>query len=241
MFLMYVDESGDPGKVNSPTDYFILTGLILHESNWNKIMADLTDFRRMLKNTKGLRTDEEIHTINFINRPGELKRIKRNDRLDILKKCLDWLAKRPDISILTVAVNKTKVENDVFCLAWESLMLGFEAVLDAGKLSFQKSDDESGIILPDNTDGLKLNEIVRQLRRNKAERSLKFVIEEPLMKDSRYSFIHQMVDVVAYFAHQKFEQNRFVKKFSGQNYYARLKPVIVFPWQNVDEVGILEI
>ena len=31
MFLMYVDESGDAGLVGSPTRYFVLTGLVVHE------------------------------------------------------------------------------------------------------------------------------------------------------------------------------------------------------------------
>ncbi|MBK7203929.1 MAG: DUF3800 domain-containing protein [Anaerolineae bacterium] len=30
MYLMYVDESGDCGLTNSPTRYFVLTGLILN-------------------------------------------------------------------------------------------------------------------------------------------------------------------------------------------------------------------
>ncbi|MCK4720620.1 DUF3800 domain-containing protein, partial [bacterium] len=29
MFLMYVDESGDPGLGRSPSPYYVLTGLIL--------------------------------------------------------------------------------------------------------------------------------------------------------------------------------------------------------------------
>jgi len=28
---MYVDESGDPGLVGSPTEHFLLTGLVVHE------------------------------------------------------------------------------------------------------------------------------------------------------------------------------------------------------------------
>ena len=31
MYLMYVDESGDSGLVNSPTRYFVLTGMVVHE------------------------------------------------------------------------------------------------------------------------------------------------------------------------------------------------------------------
>jgi hypothetical protein len=30
MYFMYVDESGDPGLVGSPTRYFTLSGLVIH-------------------------------------------------------------------------------------------------------------------------------------------------------------------------------------------------------------------
>ena len=37
MYLMYVDESGDVGMVNSPSRYFVLVGLVLHELRWQQI------------------------------------------------------------------------------------------------------------------------------------------------------------------------------------------------------------
>jgi Protein of unknown function (DUF3800) len=36
MYLMYVDESGDPGLNNSPTRYFTLTGMVVHEQRWHE-------------------------------------------------------------------------------------------------------------------------------------------------------------------------------------------------------------
>ena len=41
MYLMYVDESGDTGLVNSPTAYFVLSGIIVHESNWRQFLNHL--------------------------------------------------------------------------------------------------------------------------------------------------------------------------------------------------------
>lgn len=31
MYLMYVDESGDSGLLGSPTRYFVVSGIVLHE------------------------------------------------------------------------------------------------------------------------------------------------------------------------------------------------------------------
>src|ERR1700742_2062235 len=99
MYLMYVDESGDIGQLPaSPTRYFILSSIVIHELKWRDILQDLFRFRQMLKITKGLMIKEEIHCTKFISRPGALVRIPRNDRLDIIKKCIDWLNTQNDMS-----------------------------------------------------------------------------------------------------------------------------------------------
>ena len=42
MYLMYVDESGDIGPVaKSPTRYFILSAIVIHEMKWRDILHDL--------------------------------------------------------------------------------------------------------------------------------------------------------------------------------------------------------
>ena len=103
---MYVDESGDSGTVNSPTKYFILSAIVIHEIEWRNTLRELVDFRRSLRDAKGLKLRDEIHSTHFLNRPGELKRIKRHDRIDILKKCMDWLNSQPNINIFSVVVDK---------------------------------------------------------------------------------------------------------------------------------------
>ena len=45
MYLMYADESGDTGLIASPTRYFILCGLVIHELRWRHVMDELLDFR----------------------------------------------------------------------------------------------------------------------------------------------------------------------------------------------------
>lgn len=45
MYLMYVDESGDPGKINSPTNDYILSAIVIHESAWQNLLNDLIAFR----------------------------------------------------------------------------------------------------------------------------------------------------------------------------------------------------
>jgi Protein of unknown function (DUF3800) len=49
MYLMYVDESGDTGLGRSPTNYFALSGIIVHESRWREFINQLIAFRKTLR------------------------------------------------------------------------------------------------------------------------------------------------------------------------------------------------
>lgn len=241
MYFMYVDESGDTGISKSPTRYFILSAMVIHESNWSNLLADLVVFRRHLRTTKGLKLREEIHAVQFINSPGQLSRIKRNDRLDILKQCIDWLAKHnQDLSIFTVIVDKRANQNrDIFEIAWERLIQRFENTLSHKNFLPKPNLVEKGIILPDNTNGQKLRTLLRRMRHfnvvpntktyyQSGSRSipLQCIVEDPFMKDSADSLLHQMVDVVAYCARQVHEPNQYMKKKGGHLYYHRLLPVL---------------
>lgn len=242
MYLLYVDESGDTGLQNSPTRYFVLTGIILHETHWRGILTDLVAFRRHLRITKDLKLREEIHAAPFINNPGPLVRIKRHDRLDILKQCIDFLSNRTDVSVITVVVNKsTKPANyDVFEAAWQALIQRFENTIRHRNFpgAFY---DQRGMVLPDNTDGGKLTRLIRKMRHynpipsqarfqqqgsSYRNMTLQYVIEDPFLKDSAHSFLHQLTDVVAYCARQLFEPNSYMKKKQGHNFYGRLGPVL---------------
>jgi len=90
---MYVDESGDPGVKNSPTRYFTLTGVVVHELRWKPYLDDLVTFRRNMKSLFGLKLREEIHAGQMLTKPGELARIPKYHRLEILRRFADQLAR----------------------------------------------------------------------------------------------------------------------------------------------------
>ena len=106
MFLMYVDESGDKGLVNSPTRYFVLSGLVVHELRWHDTLNALVSFRHRMRTAFSLKLREEIHCGSMLTRPGQLVRIKRNDRLSIIRHFLDELAAIGHITVIDVRVDK---------------------------------------------------------------------------------------------------------------------------------------
>ncbi len=242
MYLLYVDESGDTGLQRSPTRFFVLTGVIVHETHWRTVLADFVAFRQTLRATKGLKLREEIHAVDFINKPGELVRIKRNDRLDILKQCIDWAGSRTDLQVITVVVNKTTkpATYDVFEAAWQALIQRFENTIQHQNFPGGFAN-QRGLLIPDNTDGKKLTALVRKMRHYNPvpnqtnlqqlgagyrNLTLQYVIEDPFLKNSATSYLHQLVDVIAYCARQLYEPNAYMKKKGGHRFYERLRAVI---------------
>jgi uncharacterized protein DUF3800 len=65
MFIMFADESGDTGLINSQSSFFALTGLVVHELRWRACLDQILNFRRKLRNEVGLKLSEEI---NFATR-----------------------------------------------------------------------------------------------------------------------------------------------------------------------------
>jgi hypothetical protein len=254
MYLMYVDESGDVGIDNSPTRYFVLSAIVFHELRWKITLENLVDFRRMLKDSKGLKLRDEIHCTNFINRPGELFRIKRNDRLDIIKKCIDWINSQAHLNVFSVVIDKKGRTDDIFELAWNTLIMRFENTIRSNNFSGPQNPDDRGMILSDNTNGEKLRKLIRRMRHfntipNKKDyyhggyRNLKleYIIEDPVFRDSHYSLIHQMNDVVAYCVRQRYEPNAYMKKKGGHNFYKRLSNVVTKQVSKRNDYGIVEI
>ena len=251
---MYVDESGDVGLNNSPTRYFVLSAIVVHELRWRRTLDSLVAFRKMLRDKKGLKLREEIHCNEFINKPGPLIRIKRNDRLDIIKKSVDWLNSQPDINVFSIVVDKQNRTDDIFELAWNILAMRFENTIRHNNFSGPKNSDERGMILSDNTEGEKLRKLIRKMRHfntipnnkewyTEGSRNLKleYIIEDPVFRDSQHSFLHQMNDVVAYCVKQKYQPNSYMKRKGGHNFYKRLDQVACKAVSNKNNLGIVEV
>ncbi len=250
---MYVDESGDVGMVGSPTRYFVLTGIVIHELRWTPYLEQLIAFRRYLRDQYGLKLREEIHASAFINNPGELIRIKRHDRLAILRDFADQLADMPDLNIINIVVDKhsKKAEYDPFDMAWRALIQRFENTISNRNFRGPANSDERGLLIPDATDDKKLTSLIRKMRRynpvpnqhgiGSRNLTLKSIIEDPFFKDSGHSFFIQAADLCAYLLYQHLQPNKYIKSKSGQNYFNRLDLVLCKVASTKDPMGIVRI
>lgn len=232
---MYVDESGDPGNNTAQSDYFCLTGMVLHEGEWKNFIDASTRFRRTVKDAYGYPVRSEIHAVKLL-RHSEFS-IEKYRRLAILRNYLDELAKMNFISFTNIVVDKRgkPADYDVFGSAWRTLFQRFENTLIHGNFpgGYKRS---FGIVFTDATNGEKLAAIMRKMsvynpipsRGAQSFRNIPIsrVIEEPSTRNSAHSLPIQACDVVAYFLHQSLKPNAYVKKSGAQNYFSRLESVL---------------
>lgn len=234
---MYVDESGDTGLKGSPTRYFALSGIVVHESRWRDFVETIVAFRKTLRKAYLLPVRAEIHASEFINKRAY--DLDRHVRLAILRNTLDELAKIDFISITNVVVQKAgKSEGyDVFTNAWRTLFQRFENTLVHGNFpgGFRRGH---GIVITDATAGRNLQLLVRKMavfnyiphdpRYGDGARNepVTRIIEDPHGKDSADTYPIQMCDVVAYFLHQKFAPNAYIRRQRASSYFDRLDPVL---------------
>jgi hypothetical protein len=258
MYLMYVDESGDCGLLSdrSPTRYFVLSGLVVHELRWRQVLDQLVDFRRRMRHKFGLRLREEIHAAAMVSRtPGDLARIQKHDRLTILRHSIAEIASVPDISIINVLVDKQNkpAGYSVFENAWKALIQRFENTLSHRNFPGPHNPDERGILFPDETDDKKLRLLVRRMRRfNPVPNRVPFgpghrnlplltIVEDPNFRRSADSYFIQAVDTVAYFLLQSVQPNGYIRRQGGTKYFERLRPVLCTVASSGDPLGVVRV
>ena len=229
--------------------------MVLHERRWREFLDHLIALRKALRSTFGLPVQTEIHATEFIN--GRVRAvggslIPRPDKLAILHAVIQHLVKTDFISITNVIVDKTtkSVPYDVFDTAWHYLFQRFENTLVKKNFPGRFGDDY-GMVITDATSGKKLLRKVRKMAvynpiPNRSPYApgyrnipIKRIIEDPFGKDSEDSLPVQMVDVVAYFLHQRFKPNAFVIRSGAQHYFDQLKPVLNLVARSSHPLGIV--
>lgn len=236
MYIMYVDDTGDPGLKGSPTRYFGLSSITVHESRWRDFMNSLLAFRKTMRDVHGLPLRTEIHASEYIRHPP-VPGMQKHTRLAILRQTLDELAKIDYISVTSVLIDKQGKPDgfNPFETAWKALFQRFENTIGYGNFPGGFKSD-NGIVIADNTNGESLRRLVRKMavhnpvpnRYGTGYRNLPIVriIEDPHMKNSMDSYPIQICDVVSFFLHQHYNPNSYIKKNGARNYYLRLYSIL---------------
>ena len=255
MYIMYVDESGDCGMVDSPTRFFVLSGLVVHELRWHACLDQLIDFRRRMRETFGLKLPEEIHAAAYLTRPGPLVRIKKNDRLTILRFFAKELASMTNFSAINVVIDKEGKPDsyDVFEHAWQALIQRFENTILHRNFPGPMNPDERGLLMPDDTDTKKLQRLLRRMRRyNPIPRQawagpgyrdlpLTSIVEDPSFRRSVESYFRQAADLIAFLLYQKHTPNAHIREKGAVHYFDRLDPILCRAASSSDSRGVVRL
>ncbi len=254
MFLMYVDESGDVGmSAQSPTRYFVLTGIVVHELRWQTSLDQILSFRQRMKSSFGLRMRDETHAAQMITSPGALVHIQKQDRLSILRFYCDELVSMNDLNIINIVVDKQgKPANyDVFEMAWKCLIMRLEKTLAANNFNGPRNADERAMLFPDHTDDKKLTQLLRKMRHYNPtpfpgnsgwiNKPLRTIIEDPNFRESHDSHFIQAADVCAFMLYQHLAPSAYMRKKGANVYFERLEPVLCKVAAPKDRWGIVRL
>lgn len=248
MYLMYVDESGDPGlpSAGSPTSLFCLAGVVVHELAWQSSVLQLLQFRHWVRKRYGVPQEAELHTADMIHKPSKvhasLKSLKKHERLAIVRQFANEIGRLKDVAIINVVLDKTLTNQnaaDAFGYAWISLFQRFENTMDYKNFPGPYNPQERGVVFPDNTDGARLKRLLDRMRVNNPlkinhgsgasshlNRPVRLVIEDPVVRQSHESYLIQAADCCAFLLKQSLQPSVYMRQVGGNAYFQRLMPVL---------------
>lgn len=253
MFFLYVDESGDVGLSNSPTRYFILSGIVIHELVWHETLEKILDFRQQVRDKYKLKLREEIHAGAFFQRSGGYGHILKSHRLRIIRDALDFQATLQGYSVINIVIDKKgkSASYDVFNHAWQAITQRFENTMSYRNFPGPANPQDRGMLFVDRTDEKKLRLLSRKMRKynpvpvrgGDGFRALpiKAVVEDPVHRDSIHSYFIQLADVNSYTLLQKLKPNGYFTKKSARNYFDRLDAVLCKVASTTDVQGIVRL
>jgi hypothetical protein len=218
MYLMYVDESGDPGR-HSPVRHFILSVLIVPAIDWQESFERHHQMRRYLKATYGYPVRAELHAASLVDprRGGSSVRRLRGRRTRMLL-YQDVMRSIPQIfptaKTFSVYIDKDAAEtssfqrNNYLELAWNYLITRYHNFLT------WDCDRAPGLVFADDTANATVRALLRKMRvynpvpsyfdpRGYHNVPVRTVIEDPVFRRSEHSYFVQMADMIAHSLYRK--------------------------------------
>lgn len=247
MYIMYVDESGDPGIAKYNSKHFILSGVIVHQDEWQNILDRMKTFRSLLYTSYSFNKRTELHAKELIrfNKNKDYSKIRKSDRMRIYQECCtNFPIIFQKCKIINIAFHKETFSEstDFQLLAWERLITRYDTYL-------KKVGKDKGIIISDDTDNVKIKAILRKLRiynpiSSKYYNSyynpvIENVIEDIIPRDSKDSYFVQVADMICHSLYRKEYPKTSLKKFRLESQFDKFKPLLLLEASNYDELGIV--
>ena len=250
MYLLYADESGDPGR-SGREEYLIISALLIHEERWHECFNLTKQLRSLLKEEYDILRNVELHANKNIAGRGALwgRRWSIQERVRLFQLVLETVSQMPGAKTMSVCVKKSSTQFEgqkgrlIHDTAWKFLLQRFHNFVIQQRGG---NVNDHGIVLHDTGHDLEIRKLMRKLRvfdyvpshygpaRNVPLRSL---IEDPVPRDSAHAQFIQFVDYIAY---SVLRRESPVPKYEGlESVYEILRPVILKEASSENELGII--
>lgn len=253
MYLVYTDESGDPGLGGGGTPWFVISGIIIHESHLNEIFQRLRTLRQGLHQTYKIPQRISLHGTDIVNGHKDYHHSKyglsTQDRFDIYHQCIDYLAQCNETRILNVFINKGLIHDpglDVFEVAWSFFIQRFHNFLSAG--GHLQLSEQYGMLITDRTQDDKLRNLLRKMRAYNYVPSrfgqsrqilVNHVVDDPVPRVSDHSYHIQMADLAAYSLARRDHPSSKLEKYNFSKTFDMLDPILLKQATEYDKQGIV--
>ena len=210
MYFAYFDESGDTGRVASPTTSFSLCALLVHDRDWLAALDQTIAFRRYLRQQFRLSTRAELKAAWLVHNKGAIREAKLGfaARLSAYRAAMRFQRKAGVFHTFSVVVVKNRLDRqdaDVREIAWRYAIQRLERTGTAAR--------ETIHVLPDEGHGDFIRKKIRLMRRYSAvpsafgsqrlERKAENLVEDSSERRSSDSYFIQLADLNAYAAFRK--------------------------------------
>jgi hypothetical protein len=211
VYLCYFDESGDagvPSRVKSPTKWFVLNCLFVHESDWLDVLDALVALRRELRDSYGISPRDELKGAHFRTGEGAFfgLSLSRDARMDIYKDIMNRQSALP-IKTFSIAIEKDGAHARGWDIRYVAWTFAFQ------RLDTQaRTQDEWCSIYPDEGHGFFIRQRLRAMRRHHMipkhfgpgtfPLPTKRILEDPNDRRSQDSYRVQLADLNAFATHR---------------------------------------
>jgi hypothetical protein len=209
VYLAYFDESGDAGVVNSPTKYFVLCCVLVHEKQWLETLDGLVAMRRRMRELHGISTRPEIKSTDIRRGRGPLLGLRWSPsrRMEFYANVMRYQASLKGLTVFAIAVNKAGANAN----GWEPRATAWEFGLQRVN-RFCGTDDERAMLFPDEGHFPFIRRLIRRMRRFQTvprrwgggsfSVPATRIVEDPNDRTSEDSYFIQLADWDAYAAHR---------------------------------------
>jgi hypothetical protein len=250
VYLLYVDESGDPGP-KGQGQHFVLSGLIVHETHWAGCFRLIKDLRIALREEFNIRRNQELHANKVIAGRGALwgRRWSIDDRIRVFQLVLEAVSQMSGLRSVNVCINKNSVQFaggkgfPVLETAWKFLLQRFHNYMEHRK----SGSTECGMVIHDAGHEVEVRKLMRKLRVfnpvpsrfGPGSRNVPLVhlIEDPVPRDSYHAQFIQLCDFLAYAV---LRQEEPATKYPGlEKVFEIVQPVWLVEGARTDPQGIV--